>query len=694
MSGPIASEPESSQKPGPVTLLLGAGASVPVGIPHTLGFVEVFEKELSGRPPELKTAYERLRSAWEAIVPRRALDLERLYELLSWINGEEIEPPIPLDLSPKFPKRSRETDLLLWDLKKLIQGRCLGFGPLTRLEPLVALAREFSPLTVLSLNYDTCIETLLDNANVPWDDGFPQNPPEPVPWSLPAISEADGPRSDVVRLVKLHGSASWYQPSPGWMLRGMGTTQHGVGLGLGTARTMTAEAMMVYPTLNKALADGPFPTLLATAQRRLATSTLCLAIGYAFGDVHVRRLVLGALAVNSDLKLVIVNPGADAVIEVLLGEAGAEKFRHRIGVPSLEKSRKGYVRGFVENALRGGWLLDRCRAWLEGAPLTFPEASHARKRLGGRPWHLCLEVQGGVRGLALRGSKLGFVEPKSKEIKTLDLDRGEVQVVSREFLYPRGIAWNDATGSLFVVENIYRLGRGRASLALAPTGLNRKGASGIGRVWELRERKCFARPVTTLRLASLLSSPQSFLRAARHQLERGELWNLLVGALRWPASVLVEPSGTSLLITQANRLTRLDLTTGRLSFPFDIPLCTNLGGLALLNDQTVWMIDAGLYPNGEGRWMQGDLQTGEVTVIAHGWRLLHGITYLHRKGLALLSFGGPQPHGQIIALDPKRPTAPPLHRWVDLDGPGTLCPSEDERTVFVATRQGIVELEI
>jgi hypothetical protein len=654
--------------------------------------VDEFERELERHHVELRPTYDQLKQAWVATVPHRPLDLERLYELLSWIDGEEMEPPIPLALAPGFPPRSRATDLLLWDLKKLIQSRCLGFGPLTQLEPLVDFARAFPPLTILSLNYDTCVETLLDKAAIPWTDGFPREMTTRVPWSLPDLSIPHAAHR--VRLIKLHGSASWYQPAPGWMQRGMGTTQHGVGLGLGSARTMTAEAMVVYPTLHKALADGPFPVLLSVAQQALAASTLCIAIGYAFGDIHIRRLVLDAFSTNPHLKLVVVNPAADAVIDLLLGEPGAKKLISRLGVPSLERSRKGYYRGFIENALREGWLLEQCRSWLDGAPLAVPEPPPRRARHDGNPWRLRLEVDGGVKGLARRGAQLAFAEKKSGHIKTLDLERNEVQVLSREFLDPQGLAWDEASGSLFVVENVYRLCRGFASLALRPPRLSRQGASGIGRVWELREAARFARPVTSIRFSSLLSSPGSLIRAARFKLGPGELWRLLQGALRWPTSVLVEQSGTSLLVTQATRLTRVNLKTQELRSPFNIPLCVNLEAFERLDDQTLWMIDAGLFPNGEGRWMRGNLQTGKVEVLAQGWHLLSGITYLRRQGLALLSFGGEHPHGQIVALQPDHPTAVPVHRWIGLDGPGSLCPAEDERSVFVATRRGIIEIEV
>lgn len=282
---------------------------MPAGIPDVRKFVEHFRKDLESRGglEPLLRCYEDLEASWHASGSPHPLDLERLYELLEWIQGEQIEPPIPLRLAKGFPARSRETELLFWELKKYIQLRCLSFGSVDYLRPLADLAKALAPLTILTLNYDTCVEKILDHSGLGWSDGFPRKQGVSSPWSLPDLDDLPG-RSDLVTLLKLHGSASWYQSRTGWMQRALGRSQHQIGLRLGSARTMTHEAMMVYPSLNKALAEGPFPALLAAAQRVLAHSELCLAIGYAFGDVHIRRLVLGALATQPQLKLVLINP--------------------------------------------------------------------------------------------------------------------------------------------------------------------------------------------------------------------------------------------------------------------------------------------------------------------------------------------------------------------------------------------------
>lgn len=679
----------TAPRSGGLILLLGAGASIPAGIPDVLRFYREFEREVRRRAKDdpLRIALEEVADAWAASRVSHPLDLERFYEVLSWINGEEPEPSIPLQLAPLFPQRSRATELLFWELKKVVQARCLSFGSLASLEPLAAIARAFSPLTVLSLNYDTCVESLLERARLDWTDGFPRQTPKPCAWSQPSFDSTTTAGGPAVRLLKLHGSASWYQTSPGWMQRAQGRSQHGIGIGFGTARTMTAEAMMVYPTLNKALADGPFPTLLSAAQSALAASSLCLAIGYSFGDVHVRRLVLGALATQPKLRLVIVNPQADAVITSLLKDLDSRSLRDRIGVPSLERDAQGrLLRGFVERALADGWLLDRCHAWLGEEPIEClgqPALSAAAR--ASRPWRLRLAVPGGVTGMARRGTTLAFVAKETKEIRALDLETGGVRVLSREFRRPRGLAWDEVSGALFVVENVYRIGCGRLALTLRKEG--------IGRLWELRSGAHFARPLTSVRLSALLRSPLLLARAVRGQLRREELWRLLQGALRWPVSVIVEHPGEALLLTEATRLRRLDLATGELTSPLEIPLCTNLGGLALRHGDSLWLTDAGLYPSGSGRWMRGNLATGEVEILAEGWRLLHGIAELRSSGLVLLSLGDPLPGGRVIALDPTRPTGPPLSTWLGLDRPGALCPTADERSVLVATRQGIVELE-
>jgi hypothetical protein len=117
--------------PTKITFLLGAGASVPAGVPHVRKFYQDFRshlhQQLGGRH-ELVLCLECLEIAWKEEAGITLSDLERLYEALTFLNAGTTTS-IPLRLPPGFPVRSREIELLEWELKKYVQQRCLSVRP-------------------------------------------------------------------------------------------------------------------------------------------------------------------------------------------------------------------------------------------------------------------------------------------------------------------------------------------------------------------------------------------------------------------------------------------------------------------------------------------------------------------------------------------------------------------------------------
>lgn len=397
------------------------------------------------------------------------------------------------------------------------------------LRPIIKFIKLTQPFVVISLNYDPCIELIMEDAGISWTDGAPSSNEEFFGSRLDFQDGTD------VHLVKLHGSATWYQTrletEPGWMRRVQGIGQVGVSRKMGAARTMTHEAMMIYPTLNKALTNGPFPSLTLKAQSALAESKLCIAIGYSFGDVHVRRLGLEALSLNPELRLILVNPEVRETLRTLYRDAGPD-LHDRIGAASSRSKEHG----FVQNALRDDWLLRRSQDWLEGAPIDRPLAS-SRGKVGGPKarlsspsrWRLVYPVEGGVSGLARGEGVLYLVCRNRHEICELDRRTGKLTTIASGFQSLRSLAFDPTSHELYVVSNKYR---SRPRWAPWSRG-------GIGQLWAIDVASRAKRPLTRIHWFRTVLG----LMRIGWRLDQEAVWKQLIGGLRWPTSVIVEEPG-------------------------------------------------------------------------------------------------------------------------------------------------------
>ena len=671
--------------PTNVTLLLGAGASVPAGIPHVRRFYQDFRDHLFrqfGGSHELVLSLQGIEEAWEKERGTKLSDIERLYEILTFLNDISTPRSIPLRLPDPFPPRSRAIELLEWELKKYVQQRCLSVRArdLDYLRPISHFLRLSRPLAIISLNYDSCLEIVMEKAGVPWTDG---GPPDAAEFFA---SQLDFPESTDVHLIKLHGSATWYHTKlelePGWMRRVRGLGQVGVSRKFGAARTFTHEAMMIYPTLNKALTNGPFPALTLTAQKALAESKLCLAIGYSFADVHVRRLVLEALSLNPELKLILVNPNPREILETLYRDAGST-LHDRIGVASARSKEFG----LVQRALDQDWLLRRSEEWLAGTPIVLPFAS-SRGKIGGprtrlsspSRWRLRHPIEGGVAGLTRGEEVLYLVLRTRQEICELNTRTGTLRTLATGFQNLRGLAFDPTDRVLYAVSNKYHSWFRRAPW--------RRG--GIGQLWAIDVGTGLKHPITRIHWI------RTGIGLAKNRMRGGQeaFWKQLSGGLRWPTSVIVEEPGRSLLFTEAKAVRRMDLRTGTLSTPIEIPLPFNVVGLSMETPGVLLVADAGVHPNGFGRLMRAILREQRVEFLEGGWRGIGSIAYLPSRRLELLSQVGLWPRGRAFSLDLDAPTNPPQFSWEGLNQPSQFSVSRDEDEVLISTGDGIVDLQL
>lgn len=306
-------------RPPRIVFLLGAGASKPAEIPLTVDFVDAFKQRLASADdahwlssddrPALRGGFDKLCArlqSWSDASENGRLDIEAVYEALVLL-AEKPRPALvgtEADIPP-LAEAKRLRDLL----ERLIREK--GFareGAVGYLEPLAGFAAAFgTPLEVFTTNYDTCVELVAERLGLDWEDGFATH------WD-PRMFTREGV---AVRIHKLHGSVLWYRDQFGNYLRA-------------PVRAATAAAgrdelfsgpslpLLIYPARKEAY-DAPFAHNVEAFRRALGRPdsssggvTILIVIGYSFRDQSINTLLHDAGRENPGLRIVLVDPGAEA----------------------------------------------------------------------------------------------------------------------------------------------------------------------------------------------------------------------------------------------------------------------------------------------------------------------------------------------------------------------------------------------
>jgi len=683
--------PYASQNSYNLFFLLGAGTSVPAGIPTMEKFVNEFLNDLQtirgSDNPLVKTLGE-IRRCWNVVksFPNERFDLEKLYEIIYHLNRPDVLYPIPLRLEATFPKRSRETELLEFEIKKYIQKRCLVATPkqLKYLRPLLDFTEIAGTLDIVSLNYDSCIETLCNSCGVSWMDGFTGFDQESL-WNPADLYAEKTDGAPLIRLMKLHGSVTWYEIKSGLYRRVLPTRQRRIGLDLRMARTLALELMMIYPGIGKQVMLGPFIELFARFWELLFKANICISIGYQFGDWHIRGIVLKALRSNPYLMLVVVNPHADDLVVKLSAEAGPQVQENRI-IPIYEDNK-----GYVQNALRNRWLLEHAKAWLKGK-FTEDEKSgtqQATETFIATCSKSRIEPVGSLRrpvsGIAIDPIvQCAYVTMGDVgEIVRIQLDTWKCASISTKLNRPRGIAIEAGTNYIYVVENQYQ----RYQKEVLPKALQEK--EGLGRLWKINVDTGERTPITHLEI--LRTTLEGITSILLEQDDPEEFWRRLRGVLRWPVSVVIEKPQQSVLVTEARRLCRVNLKTRKTKLALSIPLCFNLCALAIEKNGTLLLLDSGVWDrSGYSRLMRGNLKSGKVTSLAEGWPMTTGIALRPSGESVLISQGYSSPYGRVFELDLH--SGKEMQCWEGLNKPEQVVVVPDSSYALAATRNGLYRL--
>ena len=319
--------------------LLGAGASVPLGIPTT----KALREQLCDNTATGKVAAEIHQSA--AYRFRISEDyvniedfLEHLYELelLLWLASRSNLPTV----LPRFTGTSRTLSIAhersaavhrrVFELVHRTCGDCSGAKVKTLWRDILeSIASRQVRIPIFTLNYDWSFEKLAirypDQYHLA--DGFDLLGGT---WDPGRFSAKPSSGKINVSLHKLHGSTNWLPDGP---LKSMGQFEAG---GETEDGQPPRQFEMVYPghkhemwmgkeawqrlsdpsgLFGPSIEREPYKTLREQFQASLRRAHVVVIIGYAFHDERVNEDLIQAINSNKRLKALVVDPGTQSYIK-------------------------------------------------------------------------------------------------------------------------------------------------------------------------------------------------------------------------------------------------------------------------------------------------------------------------------------------------------------------------------------------
>ena len=340
-----------------IILLLGAGASVEAGIPHSNDMVRGIEDAVSGKDPNwsrYQSLYRYIRSSvfyadglegvFGDAVP---FNIERLVNVLDELQKKERHTLYPFvgAWNPKLQDLAgaefEHVHSFRNEIINILRNKWVVLPKRETADYYSGLLRfqgEYEyPLRVFSLNYDLCVEEICGRKNV--QTGFSERD-----WDWRLFDEtSDDPAA--LQLYKLHGSTDWYFTKDGR-----------VSYSDSTSSIENDEIALIFGTSYKLQYVDPF-LFLAYELRRwtLDIARVIVCVGYGFNDDHINGILQQSLRQNQERKLLaVIGPGGEATAidrekrisellkaekdQVKAQECGAEEFLDRgLTIASLSK---------------------------------------------------------------------------------------------------------------------------------------------------------------------------------------------------------------------------------------------------------------------------------------------------------------------------------------------------------------------
>ena len=300
---------------GKVTVVLGAGASRPAGLPTSRELTKIVFDALDERSRDPQT--------WAFVrkhVPGESVDVEQLWRSLEdlrrvlaghspWLGLVSIPPAVTAKSIADI--QFNILDVTVSSLRNGSVGAPTGY-----LESLV----RADLVGIATLNFDTLVETAAAAVGArvktgadEWEGGYS--------WPIPR---------NATPLLKIHGSLDWYS-----VVRGAGPIPRSGLETISRDEELRYNGRGIFSDLrfgleNKLTQDGAMPALLTAFSEILSESELVVAVGYGFRDVHVDVALDRWAEGDNSRRLLVVDPTRDPDDLEALEKSGSEWFGHTV----------------------------------------------------------------------------------------------------------------------------------------------------------------------------------------------------------------------------------------------------------------------------------------------------------------------------------------------------------------------------
>lgn len=239
-------------------------------------------------------------------IAQKVVDLEN-HDGITLLNEETDDmKKVPLlDLSKEFQQTNEQ-------LTKYAREKCIKFNKAqatSLLQPLLDLRKQDVRITIFSTNYDTTIESVCEEQNIPYIDGFSLKKGDQYPQFRPSIF-ADSQSTDTILLYKLHGSVNWWYNDARKVV---------FKLDLELNDVPDIRNLMIYPAQKEDVLSFPYNYIESEFIVRLRQVGELIAVGHKFGDVNIASAVKVALE-RADFRLILVNPDAEIIKRDVFGD--------------------------------------------------------------------------------------------------------------------------------------------------------------------------------------------------------------------------------------------------------------------------------------------------------------------------------------------------------------------------------------
>lgn len=306
MVGSVREVDASGERRSDALFLLGAGASVDGGLPTSNQLTSrlVSSLRLRGHPNMSADQHRNMVKALDCILDCLGEDTD--YEVFA-ATAKELAHRDESVLAPFVERWKATVDAPSWDdffslyvmIGRAIRRELLVGAEAIRgfdyLQPLVRLGERPGGVTIASLNYDLTLEAQAARCGVALDTGFRElHTGEAKSWS-----------STGVRLLKLHGSVGWSQPS-GWI--GPGQILEIAWIESEDPETDKATPVIIFGPDNKMSSHRLFLQLYVTFLTELSRHRNLVIVGYSFRDPDINRAISDWLRLDSTRTIHIIDP--------------------------------------------------------------------------------------------------------------------------------------------------------------------------------------------------------------------------------------------------------------------------------------------------------------------------------------------------------------------------------------------------